>query len=251
MADKTPVTLQRDGDVASLVLSDPPLNLFGAEAFASLNDCLDELDREGARCVVWRAEGEVFTGGYAQRQRLRPGRSVSGRRHLPAAAGRGAADRGARGSDAGAGPWAVPDRGPRGLARLRHDLGDRVAPVGARRGGRQADPRRRRKSAQRMARPPAPARAKEFVMTAGLYPASTMERWNVVNRVVDDELLDKGMRFAHRLADSPTKAHGATKQILRGFPPRRRRGGRPRDGRGRGLAVRDRGPAKRGRVVPR
>ena len=29
------------------------------------------------------------------------------------------------------------------------------------------------------------------------------------------------MRFAHRLADGPTKAHGATKQILRGF----RRGG--------------------------
>jgi enoyl-CoA hydratase/carnithine racemase len=40
----------------------------------------------------------------------------------------------------------------------------------------------------------------------------------VVNRVVDDdELLEKGMKFANRLADGPTKAHGATKQIVRAF----------------------------------
>ena len=44
----------------------------------------------------------------------------------------------------------------------------------------------------------------------------TLERWGVINRVVgDDELLEKGMRFAHRLADGPTKAHGATKRLVR------------------------------------
>jgi enoyl-CoA hydratase/carnithine racemase len=55
-------------------------------------------------------------------------------------------------------------------------------------------------------------------MSAGLYDASRLERWNVISRVVpDDQLLEKGMKFAHRLAEGPTKAHGATKQIIRAF----------------------------------
>jgi enoyl-CoA hydratase/carnithine racemase len=53
-------------------------------------------------------------------------------------------------------------------------------------------------------------------MTGGLYDAETLERWGVVNRVVPEaELLEKGMRFAERLAVGPTKAHAATKRIVR------------------------------------
>ena len=71
---------------------------------------------------------------------------------------------------------------------------------------------------QRMAERAGPARAAEFVMSAGLYDAEALERWNVVNRVLpDDELHEKGMRFAHRLADGPTVAHGATKRIIRAY----------------------------------
>jgi enoyl-CoA hydratase len=71
---------------------------------------------------------------------------------------------------------------------------------------------------QRTAERAGPARAREFVMTRGLYDAATLERWNVINRVVgDDELLEKGMRFAHRLAEGPTKAHAATKRIVRAY----------------------------------
>ena len=33
----------------------------------------------------------------------------------------------------------------------------------------------------------------------------------------DAELLEKGMRFAHRLADGPTVAHAATKRIIRAY----------------------------------
>jgi enoyl-CoA hydratase/carnithine racemase len=55
-------------------------------------------------------------------------------------------------------------------------------------------------------------------MSGGLYDAATLERWNVVSRVVpDDQLLEKGMKFAHKLADGPTIAHGATKRIIRAF----------------------------------
>jgi enoyl-CoA hydratase/carnithine racemase len=55
-------------------------------------------------------------------------------------------------------------------------------------------------------------------MGSGLYDAATLERWNVVNRVLPDaELPGKAMRFAQRLAAGPTRAHHATKQIVRAF----------------------------------
>jgi enoyl-CoA hydratase/carnithine racemase len=69
-----------------------------------------------------------------------------------------------------------------------------------------------------MAERAGPGRAREFVMTGGLFHAATLERWNVVNRVLpDDQLQEKGMRFAHRLAAGPTRAHAATKRIVRAY----------------------------------
>src|SRR3954471_8862216 len=61
MAD--PVRLERDGGVAVLVLDDPPLNLFGSKAFAALDARGAEVEGSDARALVWRAEGDVFTGG--------------------------------------------------------------------------------------------------------------------------------------------------------------------------------------------
>ena len=58
-----PVRLERDGGVAELVLDDPPLNLFGPHTYEALMACLDEVEDSDARAMVWRAEGEVFTGG--------------------------------------------------------------------------------------------------------------------------------------------------------------------------------------------
>ena len=55
-------------------------------------------------------------------------------------------------------------------------------------------------------------------MTGRLYPASTMEHWNVVNRVVEnDRLHEKGMAFARELAAGPTRAHAMTKRIVRAY----------------------------------
>jgi enoyl-CoA hydratase/carnithine racemase len=71
---------------------------------------------------------------------------------------------------------------------------------------------------QRVAERAGPARARELVMSGGLYEAATLERWNVVNRVVaDDELAEKTMRFAHRLANGPTLANAATKHVVRAY----------------------------------
>jgi enoyl-CoA hydratase len=71
---------------------------------------------------------------------------------------------------------------------------------------------------QRIAERAGPARARELVMSGGLYDAATLERWNVVNRVLPDgELAEKSLRFAQRLAAGPTRAHHATKRIVRAF----------------------------------
>ena len=71
---------------------------------------------------------------------------------------------------------------------------------------------------QRIAERGGPGRARELVMSGGLYDAATLERWNVVNRVLPDaELAQKSLRFAQRLAAGPTSAHHATKRIVRAF----------------------------------
>ena len=59
--------LSAAGDVAELVISAPPLNLFDGQLITDLGAALDELDaliRAGAaRAVLLRAEGKVFCAG--------------------------------------------------------------------------------------------------------------------------------------------------------------------------------------------
>jgi enoyl-CoA hydratase/carnithine racemase len=213
------ITLERDGAVASMVLSNPPLNLFSDNAFNELMACLDEVEGSDARALVWRAKGDIFTGGV----------DVNAFRRIV---------------DAGAGDHADALAGPliEGVQRLealeiptlalvhglcltaglevalgcdilwaeessRFGLVEAVVGLTPGAGG-----------TQRMAERAGPARAREFVMSAGLYDADTLERWGVVNRVVPDGTVhEKGMRFAERLASGPTKAHAATKRIVRAF----------------------------------
>ena len=69
---------------------------------------------------------------------------------------------------------------------------------------------------QRLVERAGPARARELVMTGELYDAATLERWNVVNRVLPDEGFDAAAReLALRLAHGPTRAHAATKRLVR------------------------------------
>jgi enoyl-CoA hydratase len=69
---------------------------------------------------------------------------------------------------------------------------------------------------QRLAERAGPARARELVYTGGLYDAATLERWNVVNRVLpDDGFADAALAFAQSIAHGPTLAHAATKRLVR------------------------------------
>jgi enoyl-CoA hydratase len=210
-----PIRLERDGNVASMVLSNPPLNLFGDDAWGALVDCIDEVEGSDSRALVWRAEGDIFTGGVdvhsfqrvvdegaasdafgslipvVRRLEELPIPTLALVHGLCLTAGLEIS----LGCDM---LWATES--------ARFGLVEAVVGLTPGAGG-----------TQRMAERAGPARAAEFVMSGGLYDAATLERWNVVNRVVpDDQLLEKGMKFAHKLADGPTVAHGATKKIIRG-----------------------------------
>jgi enoyl-CoA hydratase/carnithine racemase len=212
------IRLHREGAVAAIVLSNPPLNLFTETAFEELNNCIGEVERSDARAVVWRAEGEVFTAGV----------DVSGFQRV--------VDAGSEQAHRFAGPLIETVRRLEAVeiptialvhglcltAGLEVALGcDLIwaeepsrfglveAVVGLTPGAG---------GTQRMAERAGPARAREFVITGGLYDAATLERWGVVNRVVPEGTVhEKGMRFAERLAAGPTIAHGATKRIIRAF----------------------------------
>src|ERR1700730_6750008 len=59
------------------------------------------------------------------------------------------------------------------------------------------------------------ARAKEMALLGRRYDARTLERWNVINRVVADEQLDQAAAtLARELAAGPTVAHAATKAFV-------------------------------------
>jgi enoyl-CoA hydratase/carnithine racemase len=71
---------------------------------------------------------------------------------------------------------------------------------------------------QRLAERAGSGRARELVMTGVPFSAVTLERWNVVNRVLPDTGFDDAARaFARELADGPTLAHSATKQVIRDY----------------------------------
>ena len=217
LAERT-VRLEREGDVAHVVLANPPLNLFGDGSFAELSECITEVEGSDARALVWRAEGEIFSGGV----------DVNGFQRVVEAGPERASEFAAplietvRRLEALEIPTLAIVHGLCLTAGLEVALGcDMIwASESARFGLVEAvvglTPGAG--GTQRIAERAGPARAREFVMTGGLYDAATLERWNVVNRVVgDDELLEKATRFAGRLAAGPTIAHASTKRIVRAY----------------------------------
>jgi enoyl-CoA hydratase len=208
------VRLEREGNLAVMILDSPPLNLFGQEVFRAMVECLDEVAESDARALVYRAEGDLFTGGADVNDFNRVveegGASESFGSLLIAphkleqlqiptlALVHGlcltAGLETALGCDM---IWADES--------AQFGLVEAVVGLTPGAGG-----------TQRMAERAGPARAAEFVMSGGLYDAATMERWNVVNRVLPDEgFAEAALAFARRLAEGPTRAHAATKGIVR------------------------------------
>jgi enoyl-CoA hydratase/carnithine racemase len=210
--EQRPARVQRDGPLATIVIDHPPLNLFGEELVDAIAEAVDQVSSSDARALMIRAEGSVFTGG-ADVHTFEGGDPSEAKEGF--AGGLGTIHRleqlpiptlsvvhalcltaGLELSLACDMIWASES--------ARFGLVEAVVGLTPGWGG-----------TQRMAERAGPARAREFVMSAGLYDAATLERWNVINRVLpDDQLLEKATRFAQRLANGPTKAHAATKAVV-------------------------------------
>jgi enoyl-CoA hydratase len=204
---------ETDGDVAEIVISNPPLNLWGPPLIADIEDGVARAAAERPRALIVRAEGDVFSAGVDV--------------HVFEGLDKQSAD-------------ALTDR----LLRLTHAVEDLPLPTLAVVHGLCLTAGLELSLAcdlmwaaegvqfglvekvvgitplmggtQRMAERAGTARAREFVMTGRLYEAQTLHAWGVVNRVLaGDELLAKARKFAAELAAGPTIAHAATKAIVR------------------------------------
>ena len=71
---------------------------------------------------------------------------------------------------------------------------------------------------QRLAERAGSGRARELVMSAERYDATTLHQWGVVNRVFPAEGFDAAARqVAGNLAEGPTRAHAATKDLISAY----------------------------------
>jgi enoyl-CoA hydratase/carnithine racemase len=206
---------ERHGHVGVVVLDEPPLNLFGEKLTRALLAALDEAKADEPRALLIRAEGTVFTGGADVHV-------FHGKSPDEAAEFFGDLIRIVHTLEDMPWPTLASVHGLCLTAGLELSLGcdmiwasesarfglvEIVVGLTPAMGG-----------TQRIAERAGPARARELVMTGGLYDAATLERWNVINRVLpDDDLAEKSMRFAERLAAGPTKANAATKKMVRAF----------------------------------
>jgi enoyl-CoA hydratase len=209
----SPVDLSHDGPLAVITLDAPPLNLFDDAMVAALRTAVGDVAGSDARGLLIRAEGRAVSAGvdvnvfapldpaggtalwrdwFAMIHQLEslPFPTVFAAHALCLTA----AFEVALGCDL----LVAAESARFGLVEIVVGLTPSM-------GG-----------PQRLAERAGPARARELVYTGGLYDAATLERWNVVNRVLPDDGFAAAARaFAAELAAGPTRAHAATKAIVR------------------------------------
>jgi enoyl-CoA hydratase len=207
------IRIEHDGPLTILSIDSPPLNLFDQRLMDELERAVERLAAEPPRGLLIRAEGRVVSGGVdvhvfdglsvpdagALWERLLG--MVHRVERLPAPtvfAAHGLCLTAAFELSLGCDLLLA-------AQSARFGLVETVVGLTPAMGG-----------TQRLAERAGPARARELVMTGALYDAATLERWNVVNRVLPDEGFAEAARaFALGLAQGPTRAHAATKAIVR------------------------------------
>jgi enoyl-CoA hydratase len=207
------VRLDRDGPLAVVTLDSPPLNLFDQAMIDGLAAAVADVQGQPPRGLLLRAEGRVVSGGvdvhlFDGLSPVEAGRMWDDllalihrveRLPCPTVFAAHALTLTAAFEVSLACDLLIASES------ARFGLVERVVGLTPAMGG-----------TQRLAERAGPARAREFVMTGDLYDAATLERWNVVNRVLPDDGFDEAARaFARGLAEGPTRAHAATKAIVR------------------------------------
>ena len=207
-----PVRLEHDGPLAVVTLARPPVNLFDRGVMDAYAVIVERLAAQPPRAVLLRAEGRVVSGGVdvhlfeglSARQGAELWRMLLEMVHrleeLPCPTVYAAHAL----TLTAAFEMALACDILLAAESARFGLVEIVVGLTPSMGG-----------PQRLAERAGPARARELVMTGELYSAETLERWNVVNRVLPDEGFHEAAReFALRLATGPTRAHAATKRLV-------------------------------------
>ena len=209
-----PVNIERRGDVAVLTIDHPPVNLWDDELASALSDALSNIEDETPRALLIRAEGRVVSGGVDVSQFKRAAQEGSAADlfdHLLTFTERLEALQCPTvfAAHALTLTWAfelalacdmivAADDCSFGLVEARIGLTPTM-------GG-----------TQRLAARAGDGRAREMVMLAELIPATVMHSWGVVNRLVEaSEVAEAALDLATRLAEGPTRAHMATRAIVR------------------------------------
>ncbi len=210
------VRLERDGGVAVVTFDSPPLNLFSAQMERELLQAVAELETEAPRAVLFRGEGRVVSGGvdvslFAALESS--GAAAETFQRLIELARR--VDRLPCPTVFAAHALCLTWAFELALAcdllvaarSAQFGLVERVIGLTPAMGG-----------TQRLAERAGSGRARQFVMSGRPYDAETLERWNVVNLVLPDDDFDAAVReLAAELAAGPTRAHAATKQVIRDY----------------------------------
>lgn len=202
----------KDG-VATLVLHHPPQNRIGTTMVDELGDAVDEIAAGDARAVVLRAEGPDFSFGgdiepwpdWDRREMRRHFeqflQTFNAFERLPV-------------------PTVAAVQGLCFGGGL--ELAVRADVIIAGRSARFGHPEQSigivtlLGGIYRIAERAGRSRAMRWALTSEQVPATEMERFGVVDRVVDDEALDdEAAAFAAQVAAGPTLAHAAHKSLLR------------------------------------
>jgi enoyl-CoA hydratase/carnithine racemase len=198
-----------------LTLANPPLNLFTIELIEDLRAAVTEAQRAPLRALLLRAEGKIFSGG-ADVSVFKGISAIDARRlftsHLQLIADLEelpyptlAAVQGlciAAGLELVLACDLIWANTSARFAQAEASIGTTTLLGGA----------------QRLAERVGPARAREIIYTADQYDAVTFERWNIVNKVVVDDVFEAQSRaFAERLAKGPTMAYAAGKRFVRAY----------------------------------
>jgi enoyl-CoA hydratase/carnithine racemase len=207
--------LERDGALAVLTLDHPPLNLFDSEMIEALASLTEELAAEPPRGLLIRAEGRVVSGGVNVNifHGLSPADAATMWHRVLGIAQR---------VEALPCPTIFAAHALTLTASFELALACDIilAAQGARFGlvEAQVGITPAMGGSQRLAGRAGHGRARELVMTGELFDAETMHAWGVVNRVYPAaEFGALAHEFAQGLANGPTLAHAATKEIIRGY----------------------------------
>jgi enoyl-CoA hydratase/carnithine racemase len=217
---RTTVRYDRIGDVAVVTLDAPPLNLFDETLFADFDAALDRTDQDltatdPVRTLVLRADGDRFSGGV----------DVHVFQDRSTASGRELISRGFRTLHRLEGlpiPTITAAHGFCFAAGIEVALATDLVFAAAGTVFSQVEARIGAATflggAQRIAQRAGRSRAAEIVYSGNFYTAEQFENWGIINRVYPgDQLQDKTLAFAHKLAAGPTRAHQVTKRILSTF----------------------------------